>query len=87
MLGNFNCCKCDLKQPRDSQTAKFSQLAQPWWAGFNEGRGGGRGKKGEEGGREGSDRDREDGREMEGEGKGKEGKGFKIQYLHKTARG
>ena len=53
-----------------------------------EGEGGRRERKG---GREGSDRDggmeRVDGREMEGEGKGKEGKGFKIQYLHKTARG
>ena len=64
MLGNFNCCKCNLKQSRDSQIPKFSQPAQPWWAGFNEGRGGGRTEeKGE--GRQGEGMEREEGREGE----------------------
>ena len=48
MLGNFNCCKCNLRQSRASLIPKFSQPAQPWWACLKEGRG----RKG--GGREGS---------------------------------
>ena len=65
MSGNFCCCKCDLKEPRDSQIPKFSQPAQPWWAGFNEGRGGGR-TEGKEEGSQGGGMEREEEREREG---------------------
>ena len=83
MLGNFNCCKCDLKQHRDSQTAKFSQLAQPWWAGFNEGRGGGRGKKGEEGGGRGVTGTEKMGGKWKGKGKGRRGRVLKFNICTK----
>ena len=77
MSGNFCCCKCDLKEPRDSQIPKFSQPAQPWRAGFNEGRGGGR-TKGKVKGRQGGGMEREEGRER---GRGREREGGERRVL------
>ena len=82
MSGNFCGCKCDLKEPRDSQIPKFSQPAQPWWAGFNEGRGGGRTEGRQGGGWKGKRRGKEEGgREREGG----EGRVLKLKLC--TARG
>ena len=82
MSGNFCCYKCDLKEPRDSQIPKFSQPAQPWWAGFNEGRGGVRTEGRQGGGWKGKRRGKEEGgREREGG----EGRVLKLKLC--TARG
>ena len=86
-----------MKEPRDSQIPKFSQPAQPWRAGFNEGRGGGRKKgkvKGRQGGgwkgkRGGKEEGRERGREGKRKGREREGgerRVFKTQTLYKAAR-
>ena len=69
MSGNFCCCKCDLKEPRDSQIPKFpSQPNHGELASM-------RGEEGTERreGKEGDGKGRGEGK-RKGEGKGKEGK-------------
>ena len=60
MLRNFNCCKCYLKQSRDSKISKFSQ---PWWVSLKEERG----RKGGEMGKKKGDgvKEMKDGKELE----------------------
>ena len=89
ILGNFNCCKCYLKQSSDSQIQKFSQsaptmvgcLEEGEWSG-GEGTGSlGKSRKGEGNGMEGEKRGKEEGRRRKGGGEGEgRGKGFKSVF-------